>query len=93
VSAMGTEDRKEAILSMVKAMGIGFNDDDEKVPAPSDDDVFDDELVNEIGEAYIEDWTRDNYRRSQIRLVLFLHGKQPLKNPVHSDIAEELDAS
>jgi hypothetical protein len=50
-------------------------------------------LVNEIGEAYIEDWTRDNYRRSQIRLVLFLHGNQPLKNPVHSDIAEELDAS
>ena len=39
---------------MVKAMGIGFNDDDEKVPAPSDDDVFDDELVNEIGEAYID---------------------------------------
>jgi hypothetical protein len=94
LSAMGTGDRKEAILSMVKAMGIGFNDDDEEVPAPSDDDVFDDELVNEIGEAYIEDSTRDNYRsRSQIRLVLFLHGNQPLKNLVHSDIAEELDAS
>ncbi len=90
---MGTEDRKEAILSMVKAMGIGFNDDDEKVAADSDDDGCDDKLVNEIGEACIEDWTRDNYRRSQIRLVLFLHGNQPLKNPVHSDVAEELDAS
>ena len=40
MSAMGTEDRKEAILSMVKAMWFDFNDNDEEVPAPSDDDVL-----------------------------------------------------
>ena len=68
---MGTEDRKEAILSMVKAMWFDFNDNNEEAPAPSDDDVFDDELVNEIGEAYIEDSTRDNYRRSHCRSLVF----------------------